>query len=448
LYVQLDGPPGAHVTLYNGMSGGREFPIPVVVGLRPGYIYQVKLTNLPGFPAAALYPTIEVRGTLQLPAGLRPSSYPAPIVINARDIAQATTGAFLNKVVYMEPAEQARPNPAALQGPLELEVRPGQDALEEARSLGRPLALVRLGGRDVSETELIQHAIPGTVLLPGDRALGPPACAPAIPAASYSLIDPRLGPVPPGAECLHDGGDVGLPAGLDASGQLHGVDPSDTVAVYSDSRGDRHVAVSNRICICVPRFAVLRSEIVPAGYAIMASPGIAGQAIGRAVMQAQQPSLVARNAFLVAGVQTRERPSAAEATTGLLQTERFEGLAMIRGRMKNHSIVGVAVKPTPAAPDRPLILQKTADKAAAQIGEIVTFTLRYTNRGGQPISDVLVTDSLTGRLDYVPGSQQTDRSAIFTMQANEAESQLLRWEIAGRLLPGETGTIVFQARVR
>ena len=70
------------------------------------------------------------------------------------------------------------------------------------------------------------------------------------------------------------------------------------------------------------------------------------------------------------------------------------------------------------------------------------------NTGNRAISDVVVSDSLSGRLEYVPGSAKTDRNAVFTMQMNEAGSVVLRWEVGGRLLPGQTGLISFQARVR
>jgi uncharacterized repeat protein (TIGR01451 family) len=78
----------------------------------------------------------------------------------------------------------------------------------------------------------------------------------------------------------------------------------------------------------------------------------------------------------------------------------------------------------------------------------VTFHLKFTNQGGQPISDVVVTDSLTGRLEYVPGSSRANRETIFTMQQNEAGSLLLQWQVVGRLQPRESGEITFQARIR
>ena len=79
---------------------------------------------------------------------------------------------------------------------------------------------------------------------------------------------------------------------------------------------------------------------------------------------------------------------------------------------------------------------------------MITFTLRYSNVGGRPITDVAVSDSLSGRLEYVEGSAVADRDAVFTTQPNEAGSLILRWEISGRLLPGQSGRVKFKAKVR
>ena len=88
------------------------------------------------------------------------------------------------------------------------------------------------------------------------------------------------------------------------------------------------------------------------------------------------------------------------------------------------------------------------DRFGALVGDLVTFTLKYTNSGGQPITHVVISDSLTNRLEYVPGTAKTDREAIFTTQPNDAGSQVLRWEITGTLQPRETGIVTFQVRVR
>jgi hypothetical protein len=69
-YIRIIGPAGLHATVYQGTPEGSEFPTPVTVGLRPGYIYRIKLTGLPGHPTEALYPTLEVRGSLIMQPGL------------------------------------------------------------------------------------------------------------------------------------------------------------------------------------------------------------------------------------------------------------------------------------------------------------------------------------------------------------------------------------------
>jgi uncharacterized repeat protein (TIGR01451 family) len=102
----------------------------------------------------------------------------------------------------------------------------------------------------------------------------------------------------------------------------------------------------------------------------------------------------------------------------------------------------------PQPPDKPLVLCKWTNVTTAQIGDIVTFYLKFSNQGGQPITDVAVSDSLTARLEYVPGSAKADRDAVFTMQQNEAGSLILRWEIQGRVLPGQGGVVSFQAKIR
>ena len=120
---------------------------------------------------------------------------------------------------------------------------------------------------------------------------------------------------------------------------------------------------------------------------------------------------------------------------------------MIIGEQAGQVVVGTC-KEKPVKPACPLVLCKTVDRKEAEIGEVVTFTLKYTNPGGQPITNVVVNDSLTGRLEYVPGSAKSERNAVFTTQENEAGSQILRREVSGVLQPGQSGTVTFQARIR
>jgi uncharacterized repeat protein (TIGR01451 family) len=99
-------------------------------------------------------------------------------------------------------------------------------------------------------------------------------------------------------------------------------------------------------------------------------------------------------------------------------------------------------------PEKPLQLCKWAEQKEYRIGDVVTFHLKYSNLGGKPITDVAVSDSLTARLEYVPGSARSDRDAVFTLQQNEAGSVIVRWEVTGTLQPGKSGVVTFQARIR
>jgi uncharacterized repeat protein (TIGR01451 family) len=447
LYVRLIGPTGARVTLYQGTPQGRSFETPVTVGLRPGYIYRVEFQALPEFPGITLAPTLEVRGTLQLPPQLRAADYPAPVVLTKDDVERVLSGALITKVIYLEHPEKAAPVATRPDQPLETEIRPDLDPVSEARILGRPLLIVRFGGRQVDREELACHSVAGTVLLPGDKSLPPPAVRPWVPWACMPVYDPYLGPQHPEEECLHDGGDGGVPAGFDNEGRLRGLDPADTVAEYKDSQGVRRLAISNRVCICVPRFAVLRIQTTPTGYDIAVALAGTQGVLGGSVLRARQPSLEVRENEQLRAMQGSQRPSGTESRYGTVDVTQFQGTGTVSGKMQEQSVTGTLVHKA-APPACPLVLCKSADKQAAQVGDVVTFYLRYTNPGGQAISDIVVSDSLIGRLEYVPGSAKTDREAVFTMRENGAGSLILRWEIGGQLLPGQSGVVSFQARIR
>ena len=76
------------------------------------------------------------------------------------------------------------------------------------------------------------------------------------------------------------------------------------------------------------------------------------------------------------------------------------------------------------------------------------FRSRYDNIGEQPVSKMVVTDSLAPRLEYVDATQQSSLPARFSTTPNEAGSSILRWEIDQELKPGEGGFVRFDAKVR
>jgi uncharacterized repeat protein (TIGR01451 family) len=120
-------------------------------------------------------------------------------------------------------------------------------------------------------------------------------------------------------------------------------------------------------------------------------------------------------------------------------------------------VFGVKVEGTYVEPEQltayptlcPLTVTKVVDPAGPkQVGDVVTVVIKYANTGTKAATDIVISDSLSGRLEYVPGSAQTDRPSNFSSSENEAGSLALRWELPGTLLPGQSGVIKFKAKVR
>jgi uncharacterized repeat protein (TIGR01451 family) len=512
LFVQFMGGPGLRTTFYQGRPNGVAFATPVVVGLRPGYYYRFQLSHLPGHPGISIYPTLEVYGSLNLTPKLNAKNYPAPVVVSDADIESVLAGNLVCKAIYLENPDRAIPASTPTSLPFELSVPAGADLLAEARDRGRPMLVLRMGGRAlVSDEELVHSTVPGTILFPDEKVLRPAVAPPAMPWVCRPWHDPRLGPKPPEEECLRDGGDGRNRAGFDANGQLAGVEPEDTVAEYTDSRGGRHITHSNRVCLCVPRFGALRCETPLGRYSGVEGVGDARAVRSQLSMDVRTPPLQSRNVEQLKGTRGRERPSLNQAIAAALGVTRYEileamdmqlgpiallgtkaaqtlsevertmlvkqmqfarqlsgkenvqatgsvtvtsvvgrieaGARMVQAEVETRDLT-VCCNEVPCPPDKPLVLIKCADRQSAQVGDVVTFTLKYSNHGGQPIADVAVVDSLTTRLEFIPGSAQSDRPAVFTTQTNEAGSLVLRWEITGRLMPGSSGVVRFQARIR
>src|SRR5262249_9673044 len=309
-----------------GQTPAREYAAPVAVGMRPGYVYRLCIKGMAEYPDVALYPTLEVRGTLELPPKYNAAEYPAPVTLTDADIRQALAGSLITKVIYLDHPERATPVATKPGQALESALPAGRDLLDEARTLGRPVAIFRLGERTYRPEELAAESTAGTILLPGDRFLPAAAKAPCIPWACIRVYDPILGRRFPEEECLHDGGDVGLPAGIDRNGKLGGLDPTDSVAEYTDSEGRRRVVKSNRICICTPRYAVLRNEIPPAGAATVYAPIGAEAICRRAQVSIRVPSLQTEQTTPLLALHGRLRPSGTQNREGLVVLNHVEVL--------------------------------------------------------------------------------------------------------------------------
>jgi uncharacterized repeat protein (TIGR01451 family) len=450
LFVKVTPPEGAKTTWYPGTTLATPVPSGTVVGLRPGYSYRFAVAGVGETKSETLYPSVEVRGSLIPKPGMNVSEHPLNIVLTDDDVERILGGRYVSKVYFLEDPDQAVNGPVPVGVPLEITAPTEYEAIREARARGRLAAIVRIGERLWTKEELVNQNVPGTIIFPGAKDVPVPACPPVMQYGGIPLYDPLLGPAFPNQECLHDGGDHMRPLGIGRGGKLYGLDPSDTAIEYNTPQGKKF-ATSNRVCICVPRFAAMRVELVPGANHSSKAPKVEQLLIEQRLIATRVPPEMAAQLKQPIDATGRSRPSAALGEKIPVTRDTFTGHPEAIASLKGTKVVARVNVPEELTvyPGCMLILQKRMDPPNPQkLGEVVTFYLRYENVTTQTMTDVVVSDSLTARLEYVEGTTKTDRPATFTATPNEAGSVVLRWAIDGPLLPGESGIISFKARIR
>lgn len=451
VHVRFEAPDGVRATWRPGTPAARTVDAPV--GLRPGYVHWAQLAGFAEEPNTTFDISIEVRETLFMPVTLNPADFPATIPVSADDLKRVLAGSMITKVVYVEDPLLAAPEASTPEQPLERDPNRGESAMETARKLGRPLFFVRIGSRSLTAEELQSFDISGIVQFPGEP-LAPPAHPPILASRNFQWWDPVLGPKVPTEELLPDGGDIGPRVGIGPGGHLGNLDATDTAVEYR-SGGKLRAAISNRVCLFAPRFPVIREELAPAGYGVVLPAVVAAQAAAPGINRTNLPPRTTQADKAPAAVRKVEQPHATIVRTGLHELESYQGGPLVLGLVEGVRVKATVVEPQTllqyrdqCKPGDPLVLIKTLDPREAKPGDVVTFTIKIINYGSKPATDVVIADSLASRLEYVAGSSRGDRATTFTMQANEAGSAVLRWQLAGELPPGQSGIVQFQAKVR
>lgn len=448
LHVRIDGPRGMLVTVFQGRLPGITLNAPCVVGFRPGYGYRFAIHNLDKHPQKVFFPQVDVIASLTASQGLKPSDHPAGLFFSDEDLTRVSEGLLLRKVIALEHPDVAIPQASQADRPLEVSVAANMDPIIEARHRGQPVAIVSVGARHYSAEDLVAISVPGTMLLPGEKDLGPPAASPWFDFECYAIGDPLVGKRRPSDfTALYDGGDVGLQAGFNRQGKLRGIDPTDTVAEFEDASGRRKVAISNRVSLCIPRFIVLRSESVLASQITQLSTKQMQGRDGYTLVGTKQPVFAQQQNLRLELAQRGLRASGMDMLQGVAVTGRLENVEIKMTPLAPADFNGLKLV-EPPEPECPLIIIKWPDKYTSHVGDIVTFFLQASNHGKKPISNVAIVDSLQARFEYVAGSSKADRLTNFTTQPNETGSVILRWELADPLPPGESAMVQFQVRVR
>ena len=162
--VKIEVPGGGDVSVYNGShEPAAVVSEPALFAVNPGHTYRLRLANMPNFPEAELYPSIEVLDRLHPPAG-QVHQFPIPLPFSKEEIQQALSGRLVTRVVYLEQpqiAQQIDP----LRRDVPQSVHPAENVLHEADRLGRPMLIVRIGSRrpTLSHTPLLFFGTGGAV---------------------------------------------------------------------------------------------------------------------------------------------------------------------------------------------------------------------------------------------------------------------------------------------
>ncbi len=443
-------PKDVRVTAFPGSAISRMYDAPVVMGLRPGYAYRFELSNLPYHPGKSLYPEVELRGTLIPRPGVKYMDHPIPLTFSNADIERVLKGAVVTKVIYLEDPEKALPAEVGPNNPVEMPDGTDDAAIKAALANGRLMAIVRVGNLKPTPEQLRSYVVEGTILLPGEKLLRAPVAPPIMPYLAQPLYDPLLGPKVPKEEQFLDGGDRGNPLGIGPNGQLGGLNPTDVGVEYTIG-GRRKVTTSNVVSIVSPRFMVRRVEMLPGGFDHQVRVAAHAGAMGTSFFKDRHAPMVDIALTKPAGFEGKVKPS---AFVGKVGTAFFIGTSRPQayGQVQGVKVVGVVVEPeqlTAFPMLVPLTVTKSVDPTGPrEVGDVVTITIKYANTGAKAVSDIVISDSLSGRLAYVEGSAQSDRPSNFTVSENEVGSVVVRWELPGTILPGQSGTVKFKAKVR
>jgi uncharacterized repeat protein (TIGR01451 family) len=510
--VRFQGPEGVVVEVL----GPDPTPVPqgdgggiLTVGLKRGVGYRLRISDIPERPGAELFPVIEVVGHLHRPEGIDPGKYPIRVIFTLEELDTVLNqGRLVTKVVYLEDPDQALPYRMTKDQIPTVTLNPTEHPLKVASALGRPMAIVRIGGRRPTMEEV--EGGPGDVGLDYAASLGSRACpylmqdgsrCPMVAGPACTAAAAPVQSLLPRDEFLCDGGDRGTTAGIGPNGQLGGVDPRDAVVRFDIGLGERtqpRALPTNVVCIYAPRFAEVRVatganqsidvQHLRTDVSRQKPEAATLKAASRKLVQNQSPELArirSRASGFKGRIYTDEESNNRSAagyentTTAQLKTQK-QGPEVARNRQKpgmareKVRLQGIKTAETPLVtgieegasqavmvwgthqmtgvetpPNRPgLAVIKRVSATEAEPGDTVTYVIFYRNMGNTPIKGITIVDSLLPRLEYLKGTSRGPDGTAFRTDVNRVGSTELRWALPGVLAPGAAGHVSFDVIVR
>ena len=144
--VEVTAPKGAIVSLAVEGEFDKGDKESVLAGMQIGYVYRLRVANIPDHEGEEVFPTIELVDRLYPPPG-QAARFPVPIELTAEEIALALEGRFVTRVIYLEQPKTALPVRDEPKKQRYFEIGAGQDPLKVADQMGRPIAILRMGSR-------------------------------------------------------------------------------------------------------------------------------------------------------------------------------------------------------------------------------------------------------------------------------------------------------------
>jgi hypothetical protein len=144
--VEIRAPQGVRISLARENTFDEPPAGPRKTGLLVGCVYRLRVTGIPRAEGQEVYPTLEVINRLYAPLGMQ-QRFAIPVELTEEDLNLALDGKFVTRIIYLEDPRKALPIGENPQTQNYFETAPGQDPLAVADALGRPMAILRLGGR-------------------------------------------------------------------------------------------------------------------------------------------------------------------------------------------------------------------------------------------------------------------------------------------------------------
>jgi hypothetical protein len=183
--IEIIAPKGTQVAM---AEGGTFQPLqdgPIHAGLLIGAVYRIRVAGIPNEPGEELFPTIELIDRLYPPQG-EAVRFAIPIVLDDADLQDALAGNLVTRVIYLEDPQTALPVTDEPKSQRSFDVASDQDPLRIADTMGRPVAILRIGSRTPpDQPELLAEFLCGSPPLVN---LSEPRSDAAVPAGEEAII--------------------------------------------------------------------------------------------------------------------------------------------------------------------------------------------------------------------------------------------------------------------